>query len=89
MFDTGLTVTVEAKSKVGESSSTGKNLELEILDNAKIYDEKIRLGECIHKVLMEANAKEESLSRQHKEGFYLYQRQRLAIPQCILARFAR
>ena len=33
----GLTVTVEAKSKVGESSSTGNNLELEILDNANIY----------------------------------------------------
>ena len=79
MFDMGLTVTVEAKSKVGESSSTGNNLELEILDNAKIYDEKISLGERIHKVLMETNAKEESLSRQHKEAFDLYQRQRLAI----------
>ena len=79
MFDMGLTVTVEAKSKVGESSSTGNNLESEILDNAKIYDEKISLGERIHKVLMETNAKEESLSRQHKEAFDLYQRQRLAI----------
>ena len=38
MFDMGFTVTVEAKSKVGESSSTGNNLELDILDNAKIYD---------------------------------------------------
>ena len=79
MFDMGLTVTVEAKSKVGESSSTGNNLESEILDNAKIYDEKISLGERIHKVLMETNAKEESFSRQHKEAFDLYQRQRLAI----------
>ena len=66
MFDMGLTVTVESKSKVGESSSTGNNLESEILDNTKIYDEKISLGERIHKVLMETNAKEESLSRQHK-----------------------
>ena len=49
MFDMGLTVTVEAKSKVGESSSTGNNLESEILDNAKIYDEKISLGERILK----------------------------------------
>ena len=37
MFDMGLTVTVEAKSKVGESSSTGNNLESEILDNANIF----------------------------------------------------
>ena len=77
MFDMGLTVTVKAKSKIGESSSTGNNLQLEILDNAKIYDEKICLGERIHKVLMDTNAKEESLSRQHKEAFDLYQRQRL------------
>ena len=41
MFDMGLTVMVEAKNKVGESSSTCNNLELEILDNVKIYDEKI------------------------------------------------
>ena len=39
MFDMGLTVTVEAKSKVGESSSTSNNLKLEILD--KIYGEKL------------------------------------------------
>ena len=30
-------------------------------------------------MLIETNAKEESLSRQHKEAFDLYQRQRLAI----------
>ena len=58
MFGMGLTVMVEAKSKVGESSSTGNNLELEILDNAKIYDKKISLRERIHKVVMETNAKE-------------------------------
>ena len=77
MFDMGLTVTVEAKSNVGKSSSTDNNLELQILDNAKIHDENITLRERIHKVLMETNAKEESLSRQHKEAFDLYQRQRL------------
>ena len=80
MFDMGLTKKVEAKSKVGESSSTDSNLELEIiLDNARIYGENISLGEHICKVLMETNTKEESLSRQRKEAFDLYQRQRLAI----------
>ena len=69
MFDIRLTVIVEGKS----------NLKLEILDNAKIYGEKISLGKSIHKVLMETNTKEESLSRQHKEAFDLHQRQRLAI----------
>ena len=48
MFDNGLTITVEAKSKVDESSSTGNNLKLAILDHAKIYDEKISSGERIH-----------------------------------------
>ena len=43
IFDIGLTVTVDVGSKIGESSSTGNNLKLEILDNAKIYDEKISL----------------------------------------------
>ena len=68
-----------SKVTFAESSSTGNNLKLEILGNAKIYDEKISLGERIHKVLTENNAKEESLSRQQKEAFDLYQRQRLAI----------
>ena len=40
MFDMELTVTVEAKCKVAESSSTdNNNLEFEILDNAIIYDQ--------------------------------------------------
>ena len=58
----GLTVTVKAKPKIGDSSSTDNNLKLEIQDKAKIYEEKISLGENIHKVLMETNTKEESLS---------------------------
>ena len=62
MFNMGLIVTVEAKSKVDESYSTGNNLNFEILDNAKTYSVKISLGESIHKVLMETNTKEESLS---------------------------
>ena len=69
MFDIRLTVIVEGKS----------NLKLEILDNAKIYGWKISLGESIRIVLIETITKEESLSRQHKEAFDLYQRQRLAI----------
>ena len=79
MFDMGLTLTDDFKSKIGECSSKDKNLKLEILDNAKSFDEKISFAESIHKVLMETNTKEESLSRQHKEAFDLYQRQRLAI----------
>ena len=79
MFDMGLTLTDDFKSKIGECSSKDKNLKLEILDNAKTYDEKISLGESIHKVLMETYMKEESLSRQHKEAFDLHQRQRLPI----------
>ena len=75
----GLTVSIDVGSKIGESCSTGNNLKLEILDNAKIYDEKISLGESTHKLLMETNTKEESLSRQHKEAFDLYQRQRIAV----------
>ena len=55
------------------------NSKLAILDNAKIYDEKISFGESIHKVWMETNMEEESLSRQYKEEFKLCQRQRLAI----------
>ena len=50
MFDIGLIVTVEAKSTVFESSSTDNKVKLEILDNAKIYGEKVSLGERIHKV---------------------------------------
>ena len=75
----GLTVKVDTKSKIGESFSTVNSLKLEILENAKIDDVRISLGERIQKVLMETNTKEESLSRQHKEAFDLYQRQRLSI----------
>ena len=57
MFDMGLTLTVEVENKVGESTSTGNNLRLEILVNVKIY------GESIFNVLMETNTKEESLSQ--------------------------
>ena len=67
----GLTVMVEANSKVGESSSTDNDLKFEILDNAKIYGEKISLEERINKVLMETNTEEESLSQQHKGAFVL------------------
>ena len=41
MFGMVSTVTVEAKSKVGESSSTGNKLKSEILYNANSYGEKI------------------------------------------------
>ena len=48
-----------------------------IQKNDEIYNEKIQLGQSIHKVLMETNAKEESLSQQHKEALDLYQIKRL------------
>ena len=79
MFGMVSTVTVEAKSKVGESSSTGNKLKSEILYNANSYGEKISFRESIHKVLMETNTKEESLPRKRKKAFDQYQMQRLAI----------
>ena len=57
-----VTVTNDVRSKIGESSSTDNNLKLEILDKAKIYDEKISLGESIHKVLMKTKIRKKNLS---------------------------
>ena len=48
----GLTATVDVKSEISESSFKNNNSKLEILDNTKIYDDKISLGESIHKMLM-------------------------------------
>ena len=77
MFDMEVTVKVESKAKDGGNVSTTDGLKMEILGNNEIYNEKIQLGQSIHKVLMETNAKEESLSQQHKEALDLYQRKRL------------
>ena len=77
MFDMELTVKVEGKAKADRSMSSTDDLKMEILENNEIYSEKIQLGERINKVLLETNAKEESLSRQHKEALDLYQRKRL------------
>ena len=77
MFDMEVTVKVESKAKAGGGVSTTEGLKMEILENNEIYNEKIQLGQSIHKVLMETNAKEESLSQQHKEALDLYQRKRL------------
>ena len=62
MFDMEVTVKVESKAKAGGSVSTTDGLKMEILGNNEIYNEKIQLGQSIHKVLMETNAKEETLS---------------------------
>ena len=75
MFDMEVTVKVESKAKAGGSVSTTEGLKMEILENNEIYNEKIQLGQSIHKVLMETNAKEESLSHQRKEALDLYTRQ--------------
>ena len=72
MFDMEVTVKFESKAKAGGSVSTTEVLKMEILD---IYNEKIQLGQSMHKVLMETNAKEESLSHQRKEALDLYTRQ--------------
>ena len=79
MFDMKLTVKVESNATDSESASTSGDLKMEILDNAKVYDEKIKLGENIFNVLMETNTKEDSLSRRHKEAFDLYQSKKLAL----------
>ena len=73
----GLTITVKQKVK-SEISSTGNNLKIEIVDNAKIYGEKNSLWENIQIVLMETNMKE-NLSRQHKEAFDRCKRRRQVI----------
>ena len=49
--------------------------------NGKLLDEKIALGEKILKVLTDTNTKEESLSKEHKEAFDLYQRKDYASVQ--------
>ena len=58
MFDMELTVKFEGKAKADGSVSTTDDLKMEILENNKIYNEKIQLGGRIHKVLMETNVKE-------------------------------
>ena len=68
MFDIELAVKFEAKAKADRNVSTTDDLKMEILENNEIYNEKIQLGGRINKVLMETNVKEESLSRQHKDG---------------------
>ena len=65
------------KAKAEGSVSTTDGLKMEILGNNEVYSEKIQLGQSIHKILMETNAKEESLSQQHKEALDLYQKKRL------------
>ena len=79
MFDMELNIKVKSNTKVSGTPSTTNDLKVEILDNAKIYDEKIELGKDIFNVLMDTNTKEESLSRHHKEAFDMYQSKRLAL----------
>ena len=56
-----------------------RDLESEIVANGKLLDKKIALGEKISKVLTDTNTKEESLSKEHKEAFDLFQRKRLCL----------
>ena len=79
MFDMKLSVKVDSSVVIDGGPCTSEDLKMEVLNNAKAYNEKIQLGESLHKILMETNTKEESLSKQHKEAFDLYQSKRLAI----------
>ena len=75
-FNFQVTTIIKAHVKDGGITSD-QDLESEIVANGKLLDEKIALGEKILKVLTDTNTKEESLSKEHKEAFDLYQRKRL------------
>ena len=75
-FNFQVTTIIKAHVKDGGIISD-QDLESEIVANGKLLDEKIALGEKILKVLTDTNTKEESLSKEHKEAFDLYQRKRL------------
>ena len=68
-----LSVKVDSSAVIDGGPCTSEDLKMEVLNNAKAYNEKIQLGESLHKILMETNTKEESLSKQHKQAFDLYQ----------------
>ena len=73
MFNMKLSVKVDSSVVIDGGPCTSEDLKMEVLNNAKAYNEKIQLGESLHKILMETNTKEESLSKQHKQAFDLYQ----------------
>ena len=75
-FNFQVTTIIKAHVKDGGITSD-QDLESEIVANGKLLDEKIASGEKIFKVLTDTNTKEESLSKEHKEAFDLYQRKRL------------
>ena len=72
-------MTTIVKANVKGSGGFPSNQNFDILANDKLLDEKIKLGENISKVLTNANSKIESLSKQHKEAFDLYQSRKFAI----------
>ena len=74
IFDKTLSIKVETKVDIDKGSCNNEDLKIEVLGNAKAYDEKILLGKTLHKLLIETNTKEESLSKQHKEAFDLYRK---------------
>ena len=75
-FNFQVTTIVRTNVK-GSGNPSNQDLESEIVANNKL--EKIELGEKISKVLTNTSAKEESLSKQHKEAFDLYQSRKFAI----------
>ena len=79
MFDMESAIRVEGKTKIDKSPSIVNELRFEMLNNGKLFDEKISLGRHIYNLLMETSTKEESLSPPHKEALDLYQRKRLSL----------
>ena len=79
MFGMESTIRVEGKTKIDKSPSIVNELRFEMLNNGKLFDEKISLGRHIYNLLMETSTKEESLSPPHKEALDLYQRKRLSL----------
>ena len=79
-FDFKVTKVVRGFLKDKDSKpSSIEDLKSEIVANGKLFDEKIAFGENISKVLADTNTKEESLSKEHREAFDLYQSRKLAI----------
>ena len=77
-FDFKVTTVVRGFLKDNDRKPfANKDLESEIVANGKLLDKKIALGEKMLKVLTDTNTKEESLSKEHKVAFDLYQIKRL------------
>ena len=57
MHDMTLSVKVGSRAIIDGESCTSEDLKMEVLSNAKAYNEKIQLGESVNRILMETNTK--------------------------------